>query len=794
LLGLKKAKPESIEEYVAVAHAYPRYRELLREANVLDFPTLQEAVYRMITERPALRDDIAARYRHVMVDEYQDTNRLQVLLLKEVVRPRNDICAVGDDDQSIYRFRGATVANFLRFEDDFPGARRIDLDVNFRATPALVESASALIAHNEPHRKEKQLRAHREERGPSAIFMHAETAADEASAVVRLLVRWREVGVIKRYDEVALLFRSVKYHAGDYLTALDRHAVPYTVAADGGFFDREDVLQLRDLFTFCGWKHRWDPKFLEGKLLELDPLTLDAVRRFDGDPADWTVEQVLEGLAIRRSGDRAVLRELGDLRRRTLEGELDRDLLRLFYELLRASGYLERCCAAGPCGRHDPAAESALLNLAQFSGLIADFQRHVRSTGTYRLGQYLRSLPDRSLDGLRPEADEEAVRVMTVHQAKGLEFPVVVIGAAMEGRFPGRFRPSAYPLPKELRVSGEADTAGEHERDQRRLFYVAMTRAEDLLVIGGADKVAKRGSGPSRFIEEIGAERLAKAADVTDRVQRTPLKGRAPVRQRVSYSALHTYLLCPLQYQLVHVCGFRPAQQWWFYFGHAVHRVLERLHGRALIGEAVNGEVAAALWAEAWRPPESWTKDSAQRMLETGLRYLDRYVTHYGDRFRRVRWVEEPLELAIDLSSDHGVLITGRLDLACNADRGIEVIDFKIRSRKGLDVMRPDHQVRTYGLAVRKRGQAVERVLLHLLAEPPGNDLVTYDWTPAFESEAADILHEAADGIVSRRFAPTPGPHCEFCDFRQLCPASAARDRCPAEEEESHAVSLGAAL
>ncbi|MGQ9576305.1 MAG: ATP-dependent helicase [Thermoguttaceae bacterium] len=166
LLGLKKASPEAVEEYLAVAEAYARYLELLRGEALLDFGMLQRVAYEML-QKEAIRAQVADRFRYILVDEYQDTNRLQVLLLKQIATPRFNICAVGDDDQSIYRFRGATVSSFLNFEEDFPGARTVFLDTNFRATPELVEAASALIAHNAPYRKAKNLRAQRPPRSPA---------------------------------------------------------------------------------------------------------------------------------------------------------------------------------------------------------------------------------------------------------------------------------------------------------------------------------------------------------------------------------------------------------------------------------------------------------------------------------------------------------------------------------------------------------------------------------------------------------------------------------------------------
>jgi len=771
LLGLKKASAEAVEEYLAVVDAYPRYLELLRGEALLDFAMLQNVAYKML-QNEDVRAQVADRFRYILVDEYQDTNRLQVLLLKEIAKARFNICAVGDDDQSIYRFRGATVSSFLHFEQDFPGPKTIFLDTNFRAAPELVEAASALIAHNAPDRKDKALRAHRPS-GHRPVLVPAETCADEAEAVVKAVVDRRRSGMIASYNDIAFLFRSVKYHAQEYLQALERHGVPYTVVADGGFFDREEILHLKDLITFCGWKQNWDPRMLQGKLLELHPKTLEAIARSWLDPSAWVDESALNKLGISDPDERRVLRELATVRVRTQDGEVG-TLLELFYGILQATGYFERCCGRGGAPDGGRECEAALLNLGQFSSLLATFQRLVRTQNAYRFGEYLRSLPARSLDALRPEPSDEAVRVMTVHQAKGLELPVVVIGSAMKGRFPGRFHPPKYPLPPELRLSGERDDAPENLRDQRRLFYVAVTRAQDLLIIGAPEKVARRGGGASVFVEEIGTERLDRVDDLprTAKGSKAPPKAHAPARQRLSFSALHSYLLCPLQYKLLYECTFAVPQAHWSQFGHVMHHALELLHRRAAAGEQVSPATASLVLEEVWRPMPFRKPAHEKRLKETGREYLIRYCEAHGDRFTRVQWVEEPLELP--LRDD--LVVTGRLDLACRGDEGLEVIDFKVRSRKGLNLLRPDVQVQTYALACeRAKETAVGRLIVHLLAEPPGSDQEFYPWRPDTRQGIEATLNEAADGIRVGRFAPASGPHCVLCDFHGLCPVSATR-------------------
>lgn len=775
LLGLKKAAPEALQEYLAVVAAYPRYLDLLRQEGLLDFAGLQRAAYALLRDRPQVREAVADRYRYLVVDEYQDTNRLQVELLRLVAHPRNEITAVGDDDQSIYRFRGATVRSFLHFAQDFPGARRLDLAVNFRATPPLVAAASALIAHNAPARTEKALRSGRE--GAAAtppVLVRAETCSEEAERVVASLVRWRQEGVVRSYRDVALLFRSVKYHAGEYLEALERHGVPYTVAADGGFFDREDVLHLRELLKFCGAKTSWQPEWLQGKLLELSPRTVDAIRRWQEDPAAWSDERILAELGVDSPQERAALRALAELRARSHQGTLG-DLMALFYELLRATGYFARCCP--PDGHGDPwEAEAALLNLAQFSRLLEAFGRHVDPRSTYRFGEYLWALPARSLDALHPEPRHEAVQVMTVHQAKGLEFPVVVVGSATEGRFPGNYRRPKYPVPSALRLSGEEDSEEEHLVDQRRLFYVAMTRAKDLLVVGAPEKIAKRGQGPSRFVGEVEEgrfrepEALGGQGKASGNADTLAVERPAVGRERISYSALHSYLLCPLQYRLLHECGFAVSQVSYFWFGTTLHRVVELLHRRAAAGAEVTPEVAEAVFGEVWRPAGGPSDPRWRQQRELGLRYVRQYVTGYQERFRRILWVEEPLELL----AGERLLVHGRLDLACQREGGIEIVDFKVRTRRGLESLRPEYQLAAYGLAAtRSRKERVGRLVVHLLAEAPGQEEVVVPWSQREEEHIRERLDVAARGILARDFRPTSGPHCTYCDFRTLCPASA---------------------
>jgi len=779
LLGLKKEDPKAIEEYAAVAKAYELYQELLQKEGLLDFSGMQAALYNLLQDDSSLCAELSKQYRYFLVDEYQDTNRLQVEILRLLTGSHGQVTAVGDEDQSIYRFRGATVSSFLRFDQDFPGAYRVELDVNFRSTPALVDASSTLIEHNGPVRSEKELTSSRSrDEAVKPVVMKAETCPQEAAALARMLRQWKEEGVIESYNHVVLLFRSVKYQAGEYFEALEKEGVPFYVGADGGFFDREDILQLKDLIKFCGWKKKWEVKCLQGKMLELSSQAVEAVVKYNKDPSTWTEEQVLEELGIKDQRERKMMMELGRLRERTTGNELN-DLMELFYELLQSSGYFARCCSyEEEQGRQEW--ESTLLNLAQFSRLLDAFQRHVRTINTYRFGEYLRNIPQRSLDDLRPEP-EEAVRLMTVHQAKGLEYPLVVIGSAMNGRFPQKFKRPRYPIPGKFRLSGEEESEEEHLYDQRRLFYVAMTRAEDMLVVGAPEKVNKRGGGVSRFAKEMGednahwVESYAEvSAEITAGLRHgKDLKEKQPVR-RIFYTALHSYLLCPLQYKLLYEYEFALPQAYYFRFGGTLHYCLEHLHKLAQKGEVVTAEQAEEIFLSYWQPDRSMSPETEEKHRQLGIKYLRQYVENYAHLLGHLYWVEENVEVPLGDS----FICTGRIDLALKNEDGLEIIDFKARTRRGLDVLKPQYQLQAYALAVQEnRQEKVDKLIIHLLAEEPGKERAEYPWNEQMEEETRHRLYDAVEGIREGRFEAQPGGHCFYCDFSRLCPDSRFKEK-----------------
>lgn len=279
-------------------------------------------------------------------------------------------------------------------------------------------------------------------------------------------------------------------------------------------------------------------------------------------------------------------------------------LLQVFYALLAATGCVARLERQGD--------QEALANLGAMSRLIANRDSYGNSRSFYAFQCYLKLLREGGVDPVLIPV-EDAVQVMTIHQAKGLEFPVVALGAAMEGRLPSRERKSHYEVPYDLRASGKPEADDPHLVDARKLFYVAATRARDLLIIGTSDVVNIRGGGPSRFLTEMFGDDLRQAADLTGSHIEAVLTTRdAPreARKRFSYGELAHYTQCPMRFKFTSIYGFEAQWLDLVGFGANVHRALETIHQEAMAGRTPDRgaveEILANISGGDYRPNRSY--------------------------------------------------------------------------------------------------------------------------------------------------------------------------------------------
>ena len=481
----QEAKKNGDYRLELTARCYAEYQRRLREANALDFDDIILQTVRILQQFGEVREYYQRKFRYVLIDEYQDTNHLQYLLSSLLAGGYENICVVGDDDQSIYRFRGATIENILSFERQYKGAKLIRLEQNYRSTKSILNAANAVIAHNRG-RKGKRLWTENET-GEKLTFYTAMNESDEANYVSGRIFAMRIP-----FKDAAILYRT-NAQSNALERSFKQNGIPYRIFGGTRFFDRAEI---KDMLAYLQLiNNRADdlrlirivnnpPRGIGGK-------TLETVSRL-ADSANVPLYAVLADSescpALERSAEKLMnfVRLIEDC-----ASSLDTLPLPEFYDvLLEKTGYARMLEE-----KKDVESRGRLENVRELrSSLVGYVENHPDDAS---LGGFLEEIALYT-DIEQYDANADAVVMMTMHAAKGLEFPHVFLVGMEEGLFPGN-------------RAIEADSGMELE-EERRLCYVAMTRAKKSLTICCAAQRMLYGHTTScrvsRFVEEIPPELL----------------------------------------------------------------------------------------------------------------------------------------------------------------------------------------------------------------------------------------------------------------------------------------------
>lgn len=742
-------------ERTVVAEAYRHYCALLRAQRLIDFAFLQRHALTLLENNPGVLAELQAQYREILVDEYQDATATQARLLALLAGDSHNLTVAGDDDQSIYRCRGATVQNVYNFSNRFPGARKIELSHNFRSREAIVTHSQRVIARN-PARIPKTLLTMRGT-GSDILLVYRRTAAEEATAIADLLRRLHEAGQIPRYSDVAILLRHVRSQAGPYLEALRAAGIPYHLSGEASFFERTEIAQLYDLFHFLGTAESWGDRFLRRPLVGLSRTTCQALQAYKKNLLDVASEAGLQAIGVADEIDRRRLLALLNLKQQ-VQAKARRSLLDVFYNLLAVTG----CVARFEWQNNF----EALANLGVLSRVVAAWDEYGSTGNFYAFQEYLRLLKEGGLEPITvPAAD--AVQVLSIHQAKGQEFPVVVLGAAMNGRLPGLPGPDRYRVPHTLRASGSPEVNDPHLVDERKLFYVAASRARELLIIGTADVVNKRGGGPSLFLYEMFGGDLSAATDMTrayvEAVESHPVRPPAS-RQRYRLSQLAYFLQCPMRYKFAVIYGLQVPWLDPVDFGANIHRALEAIHRHALAGHVLTEEELEAVVAEIWVPGRRVRPEYEAAYQAAAVNQLRRYLREHGDCLADVLQAET--NFSISLAQQ---VLVGKIDLLRRQEDGcIEVVDFKSSAVTPVAVEKFDLQLDLYAMGTEASlGHCVARQTAHFLKD---GQVSSWEWSPERELIARARLNGLLSQIARHEFPPRSS-YCSRCqEFQAVCP------------------------
>jgi DNA helicase-2/ATP-dependent DNA helicase PcrA len=808
-----------------LAEAYERYQELLAEKGFIDFGDQVGMALRLLRRSPAARRAVSDRYRYILVDEFQDTNRAQAELVALLAERHRNVTVVGDDDQAIYAFRGAAVGNIIGFESRYRGCRTIVLRRNYRSHAPILDAAYRLIRFNDPDRLEvrtgidKRLVAQRTSPDPAPVTLTAHaTATDEADWVAAEI--GRRIGTGARPRDHAILVRA-NAAADPILRSLNMAAIPWRFSGTSGLYGRPEVRHLLaflratadlgssvDLYGVA----TAEPYGLGGP--DMTAIMNMARRRHR------TLWEILEELERQP----AILRLTAETRARAARLVADmrayatmaheRAAGEVLYAFLRRSGIL-----AGLAAADTAAAEEEASNIARFFDVVRARSALLADARLPFVARHLETLieagDDPATADIDPDAD--AVAVLTVHKAKGLEWPTVFLVGLADGRFPIRHWRDPLELPAALGrwEPTEGDAAlGE----ERRLFYVAMTRARDELVLSHA---ADYGGGRVRRVSPFVLEALDLPAGSSDgRAMARPVERieaaapAGPVSEAamspvegpltLSYSGIDDYLTCPAKYRYGHVLRVPTAPHHAMVYGAALHAAVSEFHRRQRRGEVMSADELGEAFERAWTNEGFLSREHEEARLEAGRATLRRFreaalaegaiVPAYverefsfsfeGDRIHG-RWdrvdVEplrpgEPVPVGPGPSTAAGLdVVSPTLELA--AER-VTITDYKSSAvddpRAAAARARNSLQLQIYAMGWQAQtGRLPDIVALHFLESGITGS------APIDERRLADAraaIARVAAGVRARAFAATPSfQACSNCPYRDICPASVAR-------------------
>ncbi len=776
-----------------LAAAYAAYQDLLLRHGLVDFGDLIALALRVFREHPAALARAQRRFRAILVDEFQDTNFAQFELLKLLAVHRN-ITVCGDDDQSIYKFRGAAISNILGFQDEYPDARLVILEQNYRSTQPILDAAYRLIQNNNPDRLEvrrgipKKLRAVAGD-GRAPHPSHFPTQDDEADFVAAT-IRDHVERKSRSYSDFAILVRS-NASASSFLRALNLLHIPWRFSGSRGLYDQEEVRALVALLRVLADPrddvslHYVASSFLYGldaevlarataaardrhvPLLDLLRSTRGQASPFDAGPDD-------DAIIARLCGDLTAMIAIAT-RERT--GEV------LYQYLSAQTGLIERL-ANSP----DPADALRIQNIARLFSLIGRFGSLARYDRAAWFVDYLDALIEAGDNPPVGDAtlDADAVAVMTIHQAKGLEFPVVFLVDLVAGRFPSPDRREPLRLPDGL-VRDLVPSGDFHRQEERRLFYVGMTRArEDLYLTSSQDVGGKRARKPSLFVSEaldLDASEIRIAptdslapllrqrkTPASEPARETPAAAREGEELTLSFRQIDDYMTCPLKYRYAHVLRVPIRPHHALVYGNAVHQAIRLYNQNRCAGQPTSLSSLQEVFRNHWTSEGFLTRQHEELRLQEGLEALRAFYDYEEAENVVPTYVERRFAVV-----DRGIRLVGAFDRIDRLEEGGRLIDYKTSSP-----LRPDEadaraadsrQLSIYALAFRELfGSLPESAELRFLTPfvVVGRQKPT---DRAVESARAEIEHVAAR-LREGAFPGTPTYlACRICGYAGLCPS-----------------------
>jgi DNA helicase II / ATP-dependent DNA helicase PcrA len=803
-----KSDDDETKKALELANAFQKYEELKTKEGVMDFSDLISNTLKLFRTRKNILAFYQNMFQYILVDEFQDTNYAQNELAILLAGDKKNITVVGDDDQSIYRWRVAAIANMIHFRTHFPNAKIVTLNKNYRSTQNILDSAYKMIQNNNPDRLEvkekidKKLIAQREIKGSEVEFIFTNKAEDEAEEVADKILeitssKGRSAsGRNLKYNDFAILVRA-NDHATPFLRSLERKKIPYQFLGPGHLFQQSEI---KDLISYLHALANFEDtpslyRVITLPIFDVSARDVAAILNFAKKRSVSLFEGMenVENSNLTDEGKEKIARIVNMMKKHLARIPKD-PAGQILYYFFEDSGLLGHYL--------DPQSqrtEKEAQNIARFFEKLQNFAATRTDASVFAVVEWIDLSMELGESPMSADVDwteNNAVNILTVHSSKGLEFPVVFVVNLVSQRFPSRDRREQIPVPDKL-IREILPTGDESLQEERRLFYVAMTRARDKLFLSASRFYgeAKREKKLSPFLAEALGEdyvtSIVKKQTPKPQGQQLSLlevfnaniqnsstneidlssKNHEPrTINYISYSQIQTFQMCPLHYKLRYILNFPSPASPALSYGISVHSVLRDMLMNARAAQPVNTEIVKDLLKKNWIKEGYAGKTHEEKTYQQAEKMLSEFWDDYKKEKPDTLSVEQPFSFWLGK-----LKIGGRIDRVDKLKGNkIEIIDYKtgtnmLDEKKAKD----DLQLSFYALAATEVhdqifGKAPEDVVLTLHYLEANQKVSTTRSKEELELAKEKILNIVSE-IETSEFKCSGGMLCKNCEYKILC-------------------------
>lgn len=786
----KYANEKKDEKLIELSNAYINFKRIMKEEGKIDFGDQIGLCLELFRKNPDILSDYQNKFKYILVDEFQDTNFSQYKLIKLLAGPNQNITVVADDDQSIYRFRGAAISNVLDFQNDFPQAKLTILTQNYRSTKEILASSYKLIQHNNPDRLEfkekinKKLSATRSGKPPEVITCETDSAeADKIAEIIKNKVAEGKY----QYKDFAILVRA-NSQATQFMNTLDYEQVPYHFTGRSGLYNLSEIRliinflrSITDDNDSLSLYHLATSEIYNISNNDIIPIL--SYSKKTNIPLKEILIKILDKKLFNNIDKNTFekLNHLNESINKYRDQITDCTVGQLVYSFLNESSYLKKLLKI-----ESPESEMKIINISHFfERIIRKFELSSRDDKTAI--KFIQNLDLLMEAGENPATaqmniEDDVVKIITVHASKGLEFPIVFMVSLTSDRFPSKSRSEAIPLPNDL-IHETLPGGNFHLQEERRLFYVGVTRAKNELYLSWAKKYHDniREKKPSQFIlealDEVNTSNIIpnkKASELLKKYIKQEIPARALNKFHqgaiihLNPHQIDDYLTCPLKFKYIHILEIPIVASHQVTYGNAIHKTIEFFLLEKMKNNIPTIEQIYKAFENFWVNEGFITREHEERRMAEGKASLKSF---YESEITNKK-IPHAVEKSFYFNFSADVIIKGRFDTVYKDENQIEIKDFKTSNvadkEKAISNASKNRPFAIYSLAIETLENVQPKLTMHFI-----NNSIEVSICKS-EKDIAKLkieIQKVIDGIKEKNFEAKPiYQACSFCPYKDICP------------------------